>query len=272
MSFTSSKPKIQLPEFHPIANIFPLMEGDEFDGLLGDIQRRGFRIDLGGPIWMYEGKILDGRNRVRASAETGVVLEDNCFKTFEGTKEEAIRLVIQANIHRRHLRPGDRREFLKQLLGMNPYLSDRAIAKMGKTHHHAVAVVRKEEEGRGNLSHVEKRTDTKGRNQPATKPQTLQMDSKDHLPIPELEKTAESKPSKPHSKSAPPPLTRLIDAWRDATAEERTAFFAEIKLTDLYKLAPKTQKDELAGIIRNMDREAKTDGMATSKVLAIAAH
>jgi hypothetical protein len=69
------------------------------------------------------------------------------------------------------------------------------------------------------------------------------------------------KETKPHSKSAPSPSTRLIDVWREATPEERTTFVARIKLTNLYMLAPKRQKDELAGTIRDMDRKAKTDGV-----------
>jgi hypothetical protein len=252
MSFTSSKPEIQLPEFHPIANIFPLMVGDEFDELKGDMQRRGFRINVGGPIWMYEGKILDGRNRPRACVEAGVMLEDIFFKTFEGTREEATRVVIQANIHRRHLKPDDRREFLKQLLGMNPDLSDlsdRAIAKITKTHHHAVATARKEA-GNGKLSHKH-RLESSGRKARGHKPGLL----------------------KPRSNSAPAPSTRLLeDAWNDATAKAKTAFITKIGLPHLFSVASQEQQEKLANMIREMDRLATTDAAVTSIDSAIAAH
>ena len=49
-------------EYHELANIFPLIQGVEFDELVKDIQWNG----LQEPIILYEGKILDGRNRYNA--------------------------------------------------------------------------------------------------------------------------------------------------------------------------------------------------------------
>jgi hypothetical protein len=85
-------------EFHELANLFPLIEGAEFDGLVASIRENGLR--EGSPIIVFEGKILDGRNRYLACKEAGVmaIAED-----FEGTVEEARQFVIDANLHRRHL-------------------------------------------------------------------------------------------------------------------------------------------------------------------------
>ena len=57
----------ELP-FHLLANLLPLMEGDEFEELVEDIREHG----LYQPIVLYEGAILDGRNRYRSCREAGV--------------------------------------------------------------------------------------------------------------------------------------------------------------------------------------------------------
>lgn len=87
-------------EFHPLAELFPLMEGADFDALAADIKAHGLRE----PIILHEEKILDGRNRYRACDVTGV---DPVFHPWdgEGTPHE---FVISKNIHRRHLNESQR--------------------------------------------------------------------------------------------------------------------------------------------------------------------
>ena len=56
----------QLP-FHPLADLFPLLEGEDFEQLVTDIRENG----LYEPIVMLDGRILDGRNRYRACLSAG---------------------------------------------------------------------------------------------------------------------------------------------------------------------------------------------------------
>ena len=89
---------------HSLAEIFPLMEGDEFDALVKDIEDNGLRE----PIWLYEDKILDGRNRYRAvvKAKKQYGLKEENFRTYNGS--DPLGFVVSANLHRRHLTESQR--------------------------------------------------------------------------------------------------------------------------------------------------------------------
>lgn len=148
-------------KFHPIAEIFPLMEGEEFDALVEDINKHGLRQ----PITLYKGKILDGRNRYRACLAAGKTPK---FKTFKNETDPAA-YVISVNIHRRHLTTKQKHELIAKLLKANPEKSDRQIAKTVKVSPSTVGTVRTKMEAKGDVSKLDTRKDTKGRRQPARK-------------------------------------------------------------------------------------------------------
>jgi hypothetical protein len=83
--------------FHPLADIFPLIEGDELDQLVSSIrQSRGPRE----PIILYEDKILDGRNRARACAALGI---EPSYRPLRQCDGDPLTFVVDKNLHRRHL-------------------------------------------------------------------------------------------------------------------------------------------------------------------------
>lgn len=82
-------------EYHDVANLFPLMQGEEYENLKADIAANGLRE----PIWLHEGKIVDGRNRHRACLDTGTPPR---YRTWDGNGS-LVAFVVSLNLQRRHL-------------------------------------------------------------------------------------------------------------------------------------------------------------------------
>ena len=93
MTTTLTRSKTAL-KVHPAAEIFPMLNAEELDALALDIKANG----LQQPIVMWEGLLLDGRNRLAACAICGV---EPSFKQYEGNSP--VTFVISANIKRRQL-------------------------------------------------------------------------------------------------------------------------------------------------------------------------
>lgn len=97
-------------EFHPLANIFPLIEGAEFDALVNDVRANGLRQN----IILLDGQILDGRNRYRACIASGVEP-----RTIDYLGENPIDFVISLNLRRRHLDESQRAIVAAKLANLN---------------------------------------------------------------------------------------------------------------------------------------------------------
>lgn len=81
-------------QFHEIANVWPMLDDDKLQELVDDIGSNG----LINPIWTYEGKILDGRNRYRACLLAQV---KPVFKEYTG--DEPTAFAVSLNDRRRHM-------------------------------------------------------------------------------------------------------------------------------------------------------------------------
>ena len=187
---------------HPAADMFPLMSEAELRELGEDIRNYGMltpivvwaeAVNLKVPTKHSQFSLLDGRNRLDAMELVGIPVElsfnnksENwMLETAEGSFSVKLEVgvdpyesVISANIHRRHLTAEQKRELIAKLLAAKPDQSDRQTAKLAKVDHKTVATVRKEQEARGEIPHVEARTDTKGRKQPARKKPARREDQK----------------------------------------------------------------------------------------------
>ena len=130
-STTWTVTKMQL-DFHPVANIFPLMTGAEYDALVSDIAEHGQRE----AIWLYDGKVLDGRNRLRACYALGIVPD---VREYTGDDPQAF--VVSLNLHRRHLTREQRDDVIRQLRtnGMTLQKIADAVGVSLKTVHRAAS-------------------------------------------------------------------------------------------------------------------------------------
>lgn len=84
-------------QHHPIADVWPMMDEEKLHELAEDIRHNGQLV----PVWLYEGKILDGRNRWAACQLAGVVP-----KTQPYTGNEPTAFAVALNDRRRHMNKG----------------------------------------------------------------------------------------------------------------------------------------------------------------------
>jgi ParB-like chromosome segregation protein Spo0J len=154
-----STPTTALP-FHPLANLFPLMDGREFEELVADIKANG----LHECIVLLDEQILDGRNRHRACLAAGV---EPLFVPYRGDDPAAY--VVSMNVARRHLSESQRAMVAGKLAtlkqGGNQYseglpigrssellnVGDRSVARAHEVLDHGVPELRQAVE-RGEVS------------------------------------------------------------------------------------------------------------------------
>lgn len=114
-------------EVHEYAKLFPPMSEEEFEELVEDIRQNG-QLE---PIIVYEGKILDGRNRYNACLKLGIKPK---MIDYNGESLDPLNFVISKNIKRRHLTASQ-----KALLALElkPLLEKEAKKRQAIGHYNA---------------------------------------------------------------------------------------------------------------------------------------
>lgn len=106
-------------DFHPAANIFPMLRGEEYEALKADIAANGQRE----PIWLHpDGRILDGRNRYVACCDLGIQPKT---RRWDGQGGE-VAFVVSLNLARRHLSASQRAALAFDVV---PLLEEEARAR-----------------------------------------------------------------------------------------------------------------------------------------------
>jgi hypothetical protein len=82
---------------HPIADVWPMMDADKLQELADDIGKNGQLV----PVWIYEGMILDGRNRYAACKMAGIEPKTQTY-----TGDEPTAFAVSMNDKRRHMNKG----------------------------------------------------------------------------------------------------------------------------------------------------------------------
>lgn len=117
---------------HPVANLFPKLEGEEFNELVADIKENGLLQKI---VTTYDGAILvDGRNRLDACKLAKVNPEyERLPKSY--TEQQVIAYIISANVKRRHLSASQRSMVVQEVI---PFLAEAAKERQvaaNKTRH-----------------------------------------------------------------------------------------------------------------------------------------
>lgn len=164
--------KAALTRFDPSApkpfQVMPPLTGDEADALEDSIREHGV---LNPIIVDPSGTIIEGHNRAVIAHKLGV----ECPRQVRQFADDIARrtAAYELNTARRALTREQKRQLVAQSITADPGLSDRLHARRCGVDHKTAAKVRDDLAGRGEIPHVETRTDSAGREQPSAKPKPI---------------------------------------------------------------------------------------------------
>lgn len=96
---------------HPAAMLFPEMEGDQWNKFVVDIRDNG-QLE---PIIVHDGKVIDGRNRLRACRWLKI---EPKVRQYQGREEDILSHVMSLNLARRHLTESQRAMMASKVANM----------------------------------------------------------------------------------------------------------------------------------------------------------
>lgn len=111
-------------EINEVCNLFPPMGDDEMRSLAEDIAKHGLRE----PIWTYQGKVIDGRHRLRACKTLEM---EPKYREWDG-EGSLLAFVVAQNLHRRHLSESQRAMLAAKLKPMFEEEVRKQLAANGK--------------------------------------------------------------------------------------------------------------------------------------------
>jgi hypothetical protein len=155
---------------HPVTADYDDFTKEEFDALCRSLREHG-RLLV--PIVTWRGETVDGKHRTKACKKEGVPLRYDDITERCPTEEQMRAYVRALNEHRRAntkpLKTAEKRVLIEAALKANPERPNLPIAKEIGVDDKTVASVRQEMEGRSEIPNVDKRSDRRGRKQPARK-------------------------------------------------------------------------------------------------------
>lgn len=110
---------------HPAADLFPMMQGKQWEEFKEDIRQNGFQES----VTLYKNQILDGRNRYKAAMELDMLDDLPISEIDDDHQFDPFQWVISRNLHRRHLTESQRGMVAAKLARLQ--VGDVASQKIG---------------------------------------------------------------------------------------------------------------------------------------------
>jgi len=196
-------------EYHEYANIFPMQSEEEIKELSNDIKFNG----LNHKILLFEGKILDGRNRHKACRLANINPD---FIEFKGNKKQALDLVWSENFHRRHLTSSQKAAVAVEMEGLVEILRKEAKERQVRKPVEKNSVVQRIAQQKSKQEIEQAKTRTRLADKAGTNRQYIQDVQKIREEAPEaFEEIKEGKKTIPEGRRSITGISMIVDLCKE---------------------------------------------------------